>query len=122
MIALLLLCIIPFTPIVRDHFSVLETNHYYDHEGKHVFTQMLFLDFDPHAARYNVQAWRLTDSKCKPHHTPTGAEVLFHDKGTIRKVTADSCRESWGQVDPELENRTHLPQDMRRGLTTERKR
>lgn len=108
-------------PIVHDHFDVLETNHYYDHEGKHVFTQVLFLDFDPHTARYNVQAWRMTDPKYKPRRTPNGSEALFHDKGVLRKVTADSCRESHTQYDVELENRTHLPQEQRRGLTNIRK-
>lgn len=118
----LLLLIVPFSPVVHDHFSVLELNHYYDHDGKHVFSQVLFWDFDSRESRYNVQAWRLTDPKYTPRRTPNGAEALFHDKGVLRKVTADSWRESHTQHDPELTNRTHLPQEQRRGLTTERKR
>lgn len=117
----LLLLVIPFTPIVRDHFDAIETNHLYDHNGNHVFTQVLFLDLSESGERYNVQAWRMTDPKYKPRRTPNGAEALFHDKGVLRKVTADSWRESWTQEDPELTSREHLPQEQRRGLTNERK-
>ena len=118
----LLLLIVPFSPVVHDHFSVLELNHLYDHNGNHVFSQVLFMDFNGRESRYEVQAWRLTDPRYGPRKTANGAEAIFHDKGTLRKVTADSVRESWTQDDKELLDRNHLPPERRRELTTERKR
>lgn len=118
---ILLLCILPLSPITHDHFDVLELNHYYDTNGQHIFDQVLFLDFNGRESRYEVQAWRLTEKGYGPRRTPHGCEVLFNDKGTLRKVTADSCRESWTQHDPETIDRLTLPPERRRELTRGRK-
>ena len=102
-----------FEPIVlEDHVAVLERNHFFDSEGKHVFTQWLFWD-----ENLDLVAWRM--AKCET--TIDRGAMLWFDDGVFRKVKFHQYRESWTQEDPELRERERMPADLRRELRRARK-
>lgn len=120
---LLLLLSVPATHPVEDvawdRVDLVEVNHFYDPQGRLVFDQVIFYDWSVSQCRFNVRAWRLLK---KPGQVPqrnwkTGMyEAVWHDGGVLRKVQAESFRESWTQRDPELEERAYLPKNQRREL------
>lgn len=106
---ILLLCIIPFSPIVADHFDVVELNHFYSESGQHLWSQVIWREWDGEGFR--IVDWRMADKVRFEGRTVRIGE------GTLHKVTADEFRETWTQHDPESRGRD-VP---RRGLTKERK-
>lgn len=106
--------------VVADHVDLVEVNHYHDEQGRHVFDQMIFYDWNPHQRRFHVRAWRLIKEPTQVPRLDSRRNVwrvVWHDAGVLREVTADSHRETWTQYDPELINREHLAQDHRRELS-----
>jgi hypothetical protein len=100
-----------------DRFDLVEVNHFYDGQGKRVFDQAVWYEWD--GRRHQVQAWRLL--KCdqmRPRRDfdRGGWLSLWHDGDVFREVRAASFRESWTQYDPELVERDYLPKDRRRDL------
>jgi len=109
----------PTEQMVVDRVDLVEVNHYYDEHGRHVFDQTIFYDWCPVQCRYNVRAWRLVKTVSQLPHRDwrTGEYVaVWHDGSVLRKVRADSFRESWTQYDPELIEQDYLPKDQRRDL------
>lgn len=109
----------PSEDIVRDHVDLVEVNHYFDEYGRHVFDQTIYYDWCPVQCRYNVRAWRLVKSQSQlPHRDweSGGYVATWHDGSILRKIRADSLRESWTQYDPELIEQEYLPKDKRREL------
>ena len=111
--------LVPREDVTSDIVDLIEINHYYDEHGKHVFDQIIFYDWSPSHSRYNVRAWRLLK---KPAQIPSrnwkhGDYVaVWHDGDMLRRVRAQSVRESWTQHDPELTEREFLPKEKRRDL------
>lgn len=109
----------PSESVAFDRVDVVEINHFYDEQGKLVFDQVLYYDWSPTQARYNVRAWRLLKS---PAHIPQkdwrrGDYVaVFYDGGALREIRATTVRETWTQHDPELVERDFLPKECRREL------
>lgn len=103
----ILLAIIPFSPVIEDHVTTYEINHFYDDAGVHVFSQRIFYDDDG-----MVIDWRMI--KRPTMHTPKG--WLFWDKDGLRRVSAKSEIETWTQIDRELLTRAILPLALRKGL------
>lgn len=114
-----LLCILPLSPIARDSCDLVELNRMYDEEGRHVFDQLIWMDWNAAESRHDVVAWRLVKS---PAQIParcwrTGGYVArWQDGDTLREVRADSFRETVTQFDPEVEARAVLATCERRGL------
>ena len=112
-------CLNPVDDVASDRVDLVELNHLYDEQGKHVFDQIIFYDWSARRGRYNVRAWRLLKH---PHQMPhqdsrTGRYVAtWRDGGVLRKVQAETMRESWTQHDPELVERAFLPKEQRREL------
>ena len=112
-------CLNPVDDVATDRVDLVELNHLYDEQGKHVFDQIIFYDWSARSGRYNVCAWRLLKH---PHQVPhwdskTGRYVaLWRDGRLLRKVQAKTMRESWTQHDPELIERAFLPKEQRREL------
>ena len=105
--------------IATDSVDLVEVNHYYDEQGRHVFDQTIFYDWCSVQCRYNVRAWRLLKSQSQlPHRDwhSGGYVATWHDGSILRKVRASSFRESWTQYDPELVERDYLPKEQRRDL------
>lgn len=109
--------------VVTDNFDKVETNHFYDEYGKHIFDQVIWYDWVAGWGSHRMEAWRLVKS---PNVYPTlnrntnQYESLFYDNDILRKVTAKYMVESWTQYDPELEGRETWPKERRRDLTAPR--
>lgn len=117
MITAILLAILPLPDdIVRDSVSVTEINHYYDSNGCHIFDQIIYWDWEQD--HYNVRAWRLLKHESqRPSYIGRRGWVTTHFDGeTLRRVRAESFRETWTQYDVELLERDILPPERRRGL------
>jgi hypothetical protein len=118
-LALLLLAIIPQELTATDHVDVAELNHFYDYEGRLVFDQVIFWNWDENHERYQVSAWRLAKNQTyRPERDwQFGGYVCRWDDGElIRVVRAESYRETWLQYDVELAERDVLPKTSRREL------
>lgn len=116
---LTLLLILPLSPVARDQCDLVEVNHLYDDQGRHVFDQVIWYDWSSAHERYMVRDWRLLKS---PEQIPErdwqhgGYTVRWQDGECLRRVWAASYRETWTQHDPELSERDVLPKCERRGL------
>jgi hypothetical protein len=112
-------CLNPVEDVAVDRVDLVELNHFYDEQGKHVFDQIIFYDWYAHKGRYNVRAWRLlkrtAQVPCRDGRTGAYTAV-WHDGHVLRKVEAATMRESWTQHDPELVERAFLPKEQRREL------
>jgi len=121
-LAMTALSLLPSDGTIHDRCDEIEINHYHGDDGRLIHTQVIFWDFDEHAQRQRVAAWRLWKN---PARTPvrnqhTGEwELLWHDAktNTMRRVTAASYRRTWTQYDREMENRDDFPRSGQRGLT-----
>lgn len=117
--AVAVMCLNPVDQVLCDKVDLIELNHFHDEFGRLVFDQLIFYDWCPLQARYNVRAWRLlkTPAQIPTRHWERKEFVaLWHDGDTLRKVIASSLRESWTQYDPELVEREFLPKEKRRDL------
>jgi hypothetical protein len=63
MLLLFLLAAIPLDTCVRENVDQIEVNHVFavDDCGitKHVFSQLIFRDWNSHAGRFDIRAWRM---------------------------------------------------------------
>lgn len=101
-----------------DDVDIVEVNHYYDGDGKHVFDQAIFYVWNDEKSRFDVIAWRLIKKPGQvPHRIGNRFVSVWHDAKTLRRVRARIMRESWTQFDPELLERKTLPQEDRPGLS-----
>jgi hypothetical protein len=114
----------PIRHVTVDQVDVIEYNHFYDEQGRHVFDQLIFYDWSPRENRYQIRDWRLikTVSQAPYHDQQRGLYVAtWHDGLTLRQVRGHAIRESWTQYDPELVERSVLPKEHRRELSDARK-
>ena len=105
--------------IQTQHIDVLELNHFYDENGRLVFDQYIFWEWDRFTKRFQIKAWRLKkpnmplDLKNKLIYVFEGNQ---RDKSKIKKIYFYSFRESWTQYDPELLEREFLSREGRKEL------
>ena len=98
-LATLLLQVIPMDAhLVQETCACVERNHYFDGDGRLVFSQFVFWDWD---GRHNVAAWRLEKDEFR-FHPPI---VTWSENDRVRQVRGAYWRESWTQYDPELAER-----------------
>jgi hypothetical protein len=101
---------------VSDRVDLIELNHYHNEQGQHAFSQVIFWHRAPETGWMQVRAWCMVDDQnvCtrRPHRDyETGLyRVEWNDteKKVQRKITSQSFRESWSQLDPERENKKRL--------------
>lgn len=114
---------IPNQGFVVDEVELVEWNHYYDGQGRHVFEQLIFWDWNGKKGKHEIVDWRMYK-----HHgmIPIKDErdgmykVIWHDAahgGGWRRVNAKYFRKTFTQYDPELEERKTLAVGDRRKLT-----
>lgn len=113
-VLLVTVSIIPFQTTVMDRCDVVEVNHFYDDQGKHVFDQVIWYDFNRKACRFEVRDWRLVKEQ---RQVPINGRSLFWDGLVLRDVRARTTCETWTQYDPELTERGYLSKDHRKGLS-----
>ena len=112
----------PTEDVSREKVDLMEVNHFYDEQGRLVFDQVIFYDWSPEHSRYMVRAWRLVKN---PSQLPErdwrdgGYLSVWQDGEVVRRVQADSMRETWTQYDPELVEREYLPKERRKELRKE---
>ena len=129
MILLLLLCALPVDHIAREECDRITVSAFYDDEARLVFEQLLFHDWNPHEARWDLRAWRMVKRiEATKEHGPsqgnlprlnqaTGQyECHWMDGEVERIVTAPVLKWMQTQYDPELEERAELPKEKRREL------
>lgn len=102
-----------------ERVDLIEVNHYYDENGKHILDQVLFYEWDDREARYQVRAWRLLKVPSqfpRPCANGQGYETTWREGKDARVVQAPKFRETWTQYDPELLERRVLPREERHEL------
>lgn len=117
----LLLCSIVPQPdsALRDRCDLTELNHFFDENGRLVFDQLIFLDFNKQQRRFDVVAWKLMK---QPDQLPVrdwengGYVTSWLEGDNFRVVRSRDFVESWLQYDPELAAREVLAKEHRREL------
>ena len=102
-----------------DHVDLVEINHYFDPQGKKVFDQLVYYDWDDRAQRYNVVGWRLLKNQNQlPVRHPANGKYYstWHDRKLLRIVYANRQMETWTQYDPETYERKFLAKNKRSDL------
>lgn len=119
----LLLCVVPMNDAVEDFVDLTEIQHFHDEQGRLVFDQVVFFNFDWHSGRHQVVAWRMlkSHSQVPQYSHRLGVYVATwqdtQNGDIFRRVYSRSYRETWGQSDVELVERGNLPKEHRSELT-----
>lgn len=108
--------------VIEYRADVLEINHYYDDNGKLVFTQLIWWDWD--GDDHRVRDWRyLIDGvkvgrKHDNNNTACirGRDAIWIERGMLIRVRSRSHITTWTQYDREVKDREHLPQCNRKGV------
>ena len=101
-----------------DNVDLIEVNHYFDSNGKHVFDQLIFIDWCNRSRCYQVRAWRLIKKPTnRPRRVRKFYQVVWQDGEIMRKVRARAIRSTWTQYDPEVVERKHRRRPHRPELT-----
>ncbi len=85
--------------LVQETCACVERNHFYDDEGRKVFTQFIFYDWQN--GRHIVAAWRLEKEEFR-FHPPV---VTWTENDKVRQVRGIYWRETFTQWDVELAER-----------------
>jgi hypothetical protein len=96
-------------PVVEEHVDLIELNHFYDHQGRHVYDQVIFYERAADTGKFQVRAWCLVEDRDALNRRPVKdvATQLYHvdwydnDQKLMRKLSSRLFRESWSQIDPE---------------------
>lgn len=130
-----LFAVVPHEDVLVDDVDLVEVNHFHDEQGKQVYTQIIFYDWNESKSRFDIVAWRILPKRLPSsakkstdyaadlpvYNERTGTYVVtWNDMKTgagMRKVNAGACRETFTQFDPEQEARTKLPLEQRRGFS-----
>ena len=113
--------IVPGGCVATDQVDLIEHNHFYDEQGRHVFDQLIFYEWSRHDARYQIRDWRLIKTPNQVPYRDVQRNlyvVSWHDGRHLREVRAKLIRETWTQYDPELVERSVLPKEQRRELSS----
>ena len=119
MFLLILAAIIQPGPTI-DSFDLTEHNSYYSPDGRLVFEQMIFYDWDHRNSRFQVAAWRL----CGKHKMRIERDeknrrtiIRFRDTNLSRLIISQIHIRTFTTHDPELRERSFLQKSDRRGLS-----
>jgi len=109
----------PGDTILIDRVDLVEVNHFYDEQGRLVFDQLIFYDWEPEKSAYVVRAWRLLKTRQQiPQRDWSRGDyrVVWQDGDAMRTVRAQAYKETWTQSDPELINRKYRAKEDRLDL------
>lgn len=101
--------------------DLLEVNHKYGDDGKHVYDQLIVWERLPDG-KYHVRHWRLLDDRetCpgRPLYCAQTQDyrATWKDEAGLRAVRSKAFRETWSHSDPEREDLKVWPQIMRQNL------
>jgi hypothetical protein len=116
-----LLLILGSQSTTHDHCDLTELNSFHDCNGRFVYDQTIFYEWNPSLHRYHVRAWVLSDGDKQPQRDYRTGLYVTHwqdrDQNVMRTITATHYRQSWTQVDPERANKKILDERDRLQLT-----
>jgi len=110
--------------IIEEQVDMIELNHFFDPQGRHVYDQVIFYHVAPETGKFRVRAWCLIEDReslsrrpLRDPHTST-ARVEWYDENQkiVRRLTSKLFRESWTQVDPERSDKVQLEEKLRLSL------
>ena len=112
------------TNTAEEYVDLIELNHFYDHQGRHVYDQVIFYEQSPETGRFQVRAWCLIEDRDNLSRRPVKnvetqryqVDWFDNDQRLVRKITSRSFRESWTQIDPERANKMVLEERARLAL------
>lgn len=112
------------TNTAEEYVDLIELNHFYDHQGRHVYDQVIFYEQSPETGRFQVRAWCLIEDRDNLSRRPVKnvetqryqVDWFDNDQRLVRKITSRSFRESWTQIDPERANKKILEERSRIAL------
>lgn len=110
--------------------DLIELNHFYDRQGKHVYDQVIFYERHPGNGKYHVRAWCLVEDRESLNRRPLRDEVsnlyrvdwLDNDQQVRRSIRSRLFRESWTHTDPERTDKRQLDERMRLHLVAPHKK
>lgn len=116
--------------IVHEHVDLIELNHFYDQQGRHVYDQVIFYERCPDTGKFKVRAWCLVEDRETLSRRPIRdlesnlyqVNWFDSDQRLLRKITSRMYRESWTQVDPERANKRIVDERLRTSLVQNPKR
>ena len=77
--------------VAVDTVDVIEVNHFYAENGRHVFDQVIYWEWIGRESRYHVRGWRmLKGDRQRPSRCKTGWRAIWLDEPTMRKVVSFS--------------------------------
>jgi hypothetical protein len=88
---------------LRDSVDLIELNHFHDKQGRPVYDQVIFWEFDE-LKRLKVRAWCMADERL-PIKSNASYCVEWKESGISRTITSRLFRESWTQTDPERDDK-----------------
>jgi hypothetical protein len=102
-------------PVVEEHVDLIELNHFYDHQGRHVYDQVIFYERAADTGKFQVRAWCLVEDRDALNRRPIKnvstqlyqVDWYDNDQKLMRKLSSRLFRESWSQVDPERADKKH---------------
>lgn len=118
-LALLLLATVPVEDTTEDLVAIIDHNTILcPSTGNETLSQYVFLDWYYQCERSHVVAWRLVKPDMQVSRVwPSGDyELLFQDGDVIRRVRGRVLVRSYDTADYEVEERSVVSQDQRRGL------
>lgn len=109
---------------VEEYVDLIELNHFYDSQGRHVYDQVIFYEEDPGTLRRQVRAWCLVEDRDTRNRRPVKnvetslyqVDWFDNDQRLVRKITSRSFSETWSQIDPERANKKVLLEKYRIAL------
>ncbi len=108
----------------EEYVDLIELNHFYDYQGRHVYDQVIFYELSPETGRFQVRAWCLIEDRDTLSRRPVKnvetqryhVDWFDNDQRLLRKITSRLYRESWTQIDPERVNKKILEERSRLAL------
>lgn len=106
-----------------DTVELIEVNHKFGADGKHVFDQIIFWERRPESGRLQVRAWYMIEDRetinRRPIRTAGGMyeTTMLLENNLLKKVRSRQYRESWTDFDPEQEDAKKLPSAYRNALS-----
>lgn len=113
------ICLLVSLPDANDSFDLIELNHVYDSNGKHILDQ--YIGWQCVDGKFRCEFWCFQNRFTFPtRDLARGGWLMVGRKTTEgvrpRLVRSRHFHETWLQFDPEVENRDVFPQSKRRGL------
>ncbi len=108
--------------VIIANCDTIELNHFYDGEGKLLFNQFVFWEFDESDSQWKVVDWMLGtynfgSTKVNYDLNTTVKTLVINRQTNLFKIKyKNRFFESWTQYDSELANRSILSIEKRRGL------